>query len=129
MAATDRRRHVRLKPTAEVPARVALLGDGPMREALDVIDISIGGMALASPALKGSTAGARMRLVITLGTLDEQAVEVVTRWASAEWCGKFARCTCRARPGSISTGWKDWGHFLNWKQCSDREKLKQKDTL
>lgn len=87
MAATDRRRHVRLKPTAEVPARVALLGDGPMREALDVIDISIGGMALASPALAGSQAGARMKLVITLGTLDEQAIEVVTRWASAETVG------------------------------------------
>ena len=64
MAATDRRRHVRLKPSAEVPARVALLGDGPMREALDVIDISIGGMALASPVLKGSKEGGHMKLVI-----------------------------------------------------------------
>jgi hypothetical protein len=81
MAATDRRRHVRLKPSAEVPARVALLGDGPMREALDVVDISVGGMALASPALKGSKEGARMKLMITLGAKDEHALEVVTRWA------------------------------------------------
>jgi hypothetical protein len=87
MAETDRRRHVRLKPTAEVPARVALLGDGPMREALDVVDISIGGMALASPALKDSKAGARMKLMITLGKSDEHALEVVTRWAAAETIG------------------------------------------
>ena len=87
MAETDRRRHVRLKPSAEVPARVALLGDGLMREALDVIDISVGGMALASPALKDSKAGARLKLVITLGAHDDHAVEVVTRWAIAETIG------------------------------------------
>jgi hypothetical protein len=87
MAATDRRRHVRLKPSAEVPARVALLGDGPVREALDVVDISIGGMALASPVLKGTKEGARMKLVLTLGAKDEHALEVVTRWTAAETVG------------------------------------------
>jgi hypothetical protein len=87
MADSDRRRHVRLKPSAEVPARVALLGDGPMREALDVVDISVGGMSLASPALKGSKEGARMKLMITLGARDEHAVDVVTRWAAAETVG------------------------------------------
>ena len=86
MAETDRRRHVRLKPSAEVPARVALPGDGLMREALDVVDISVGGMALASPALKDSKAGARMKLVITLGTQD-YSVDVVTRWATSETIG------------------------------------------
>ena len=87
MADTDRRRHVRLKPSAEVPARVALLGDGLMREALDIVDISVGGLALASPALKDSKAGARLKLVITLGTHDDHAVEVVTRWATSETIG------------------------------------------
>ena len=88
MAETDRRRHVRLKPSAEVPARVALVGDGLMREALDVVDISVGGMALASPALKDSKAGARLKLVITLGTShDDHAVEAVTRWATSETIG------------------------------------------
>lgn len=87
MADTDRRRHVRLKPSVEVPVRVALLGDGPMREALDVLDISVGGMSLASPALKDKQAGNRMKLVVTLGPRDEHALEVVTRWVSAESVG------------------------------------------
>ena len=87
MADTDRRRHVRLKPSIEVPARVALVGDGPMREALDVVDISIGGMALASPALKDSKPGARLKLIVTLGALEEQAMDVVTRWVTAETIG------------------------------------------
>jgi hypothetical protein len=87
MAESDRRRHVRLKPSAEVPARAALLGEGPMREALDVVDISVGGMALSSPALKGSKEGTRMKLVLTLGATDDLAVEVVTRWTVSETVG------------------------------------------
>ena len=87
MAETDRRRHVRLKPSVEVPARVVLLGDGLMREALDVIDISVGGIALASPALKNTEVGARLKLVVTLGPHDDHAVEVVTRWAISETIG------------------------------------------
>jgi hypothetical protein len=58
-----------------------------MREALDVVDISIGGMALSSPALKGSQAGARLKLVVTLGALEGQTLDVVTRWAAAETIG------------------------------------------
>jgi hypothetical protein len=87
MAETERRRHVRVKPSVEVPARVALLGDGMMREALDVVDMSIGGMALASPALKDSKVGGQMKLMITLGARDEHAVNAVTRWATSESIG------------------------------------------
>lgn len=58
-----------------------------MREALDVVDISIGGMALTSPALKDSKAGARLKLVVTLGVLEDQALDVVTRWAAGETIG------------------------------------------
>jgi hypothetical protein len=84
---SERRRHVRLKPSAEVPARVALLGDGLMREALDIVDISVGGMALASPALRETQPGARMKLQITLGARDEHAIDVVARWKNAETIG------------------------------------------
>lgn len=84
---SERRRHVRLKPSAEVPARVALLGDGLLREALDIVDISVGGMALSSSALRGSKPGARMKLQISLGTTGEHAIEVVARWTSADVVG------------------------------------------
>ena len=87
MSGTERRRHVRLKPSIEVPARVALLGDGLMREVLDIVDISIGGMALTSPALLSTKPGTRMKLQVTLGERDEHAIEVVTRWASSETIG------------------------------------------
>lgn len=70
-----------------MPARVALLGHGLMREALDVIDMSIGGMALASPALKDAKVGGQMKLMITLGDRGEHAVDAVTRWATAETIG------------------------------------------
>ena len=53
-AGTERRRHVRLKPSADVPARVALVGDGLMREMIDVVDISVGGMALTAVVLSGA---------------------------------------------------------------------------
>src|SRR4051794_934393 len=87
MADSDRRRHVRLKPSVDVPARAALLGDGLMREALDVVDISVGGMALASPVLKGTKEGARMKVVLTLGAKDEHAIDVVTRWTKTDTIG------------------------------------------
>jgi hypothetical protein len=84
---TERRRHVRLKPSAEVPARVALLGDGLMHEALDIVDVSVGGMALTSPALRATEPGARMKLQLTLGNAGEHAVDVVARWKSADTVG------------------------------------------
>ncbi len=83
----ERRRHVRLKPSVDVPARVALLGDGLVHEALDIVDISVGGMALASPVLRETQPGARMKLQITLGARDEHAIEVVARWTKADTVG------------------------------------------
>ena len=88
MVANERRRHVRLKPTPELPVRVSLAGDGLVREGLDVIDLSVGGLALSSsPALAGTKPGARLRLHLTLGTSAEEVVEVVTRWTSTDGIG------------------------------------------
>lgn len=58
-----------------------------MREALDVVDISVGGMALASPALRDQKAGSRMKIVLTLGARDDHAIDVVTRWTAADRIG------------------------------------------
>jgi hypothetical protein len=82
-AATERRRHVRLKPSAEIPARVSLVGDGLMREMLDVVDISVGGMALTAAVLNDTKPGKRMKLQIALGSDEEHAIDVVTRWTNA----------------------------------------------
>jgi hypothetical protein len=87
MVANERRRHVRLKPTSELPVTVALAGDGLMREALDVIDLSIGGLALSSPALAETKLGERLRLHLTLGTSPEHTIEVVTRWKTQDGIG------------------------------------------
>lgn len=82
-AGTERRRHVRLKPSAEVPARVSLVGDGLMREMLDVVDISVGGMALTAAVLNDTKPGERMKLQIALAGSEEHAIDVVTRWTKA----------------------------------------------
>lgn len=84
--AAERRRYVRVKPTPDLPARVAL-GDGPVREALDVVDVSLGGMALSSPALRNTTPGTRLKLMLGLGSGREHGIEVIARWTSAEVAG------------------------------------------
>lgn len=81
-AGTERRRHVRLKPSADVPARVALVGDGLMREIIDIVDISVGGMALTAAVLSGAAPGKRMKLLVALGSDEEHAIEVETRWTA-----------------------------------------------
>jgi len=87
VAATERRRHVRIKPTPDLPVYVALASNSLLREALDVIDLSISGLALSSPALADTKPGQRLRLLITLGTSAEHAVEVVTRWTTPDGIG------------------------------------------
>lgn len=87
MASNERRRHVRLKPTPELPIHVALAGDGLLREALDVIDLSVSGLALSSAALGKSKPGDKLRLHISLGATPEHVVDATIRWASAETVG------------------------------------------
>ena len=87
MASNERRRHVRLKPTPELPIHVALASDGLLREALDVIDLSVGGLALSSAVLAKSKPGEKLRLHITVGTTPEHVVEATVRWTSADGAG------------------------------------------
>lgn len=70
-----------------MPARVALVGDGLMREMIDVVDISVGGMALTAAVLSGTTPGKRMKLFVALGSDEEHAIEVVTRWTAGAVIG------------------------------------------
>lgn len=87
MASSERRRHVRVKPSSDLPARVALASDGLLREGLDVVDLSVGGLALSSPALASTKPGDRFRIHLTLGTGAEHVIDVVTRWTSKDGAG------------------------------------------
>ena len=87
MASNERRRHVRVQPTSSLPVRVALASDGLMREALDVMDLSVGGVALSSPALAGKKAGDRLRMHLTIGTGTEHTIEGVVRWTKGDGAG------------------------------------------
>ena len=87
MGRSERRRHVRLKPTPGLPARAALAGDGLLREVLDVVDLSVGGLAISAPALAKTKPGERLRLHLTLGAAAEFVVDVVVRWRSNENAG------------------------------------------
>ena len=82
MASSERRRHVRVKPTPDLPARVALASSGLLREALDVIDLSVGGFAITSPALAGKKTGDTFELKVSLGAGAEHSVKVIARWTS-----------------------------------------------
>ncbi len=58
-----------------------------MREALDVIDLSVSGLALSSAALAETKSGDKLRLHITLGSTPEHVVEATVRWSSAAGTG------------------------------------------
>lgn len=87
MASNERRRHVRLKPTPELPIHVALASDGLVREALDVIDLSVSGLALSAAALAKAQVGDKLRLHISIGSAPEHVVEATVRWTSAAATG------------------------------------------
>ncbi|CAN5894153.1 hypothetical protein BH11MYX4_BH11MYX4_07890 [soil metagenome] len=86
MATNERRRHFRLKPTPELPIHGALASDGLLREGLDVVDLSVSGLALSSTAIAETKAGDRLRLTITLAAA-EHFVEAVVRWTSGDTAG------------------------------------------
>jgi len=66
---------------------VALASDGVLREGLDVLDLSVGGLALSAAALGAAKVGDRLRLHLTLGTAPEHVVDAVVRWTSADAAG------------------------------------------
>lgn len=75
----ERRRHVRTKPTPALPARAVRALDALLQESLEIIDISVGGLALASTEVEPGT---KMTLTLTLGENgSEHVVDAVVRWA------------------------------------------------
>lgn len=87
MSTAERRRHVRVKPTAELPARVALGVDSVLREIVEVHDVSVGGLLLGSKQLAAMASGSRVTVEVMLGPFGDHRVEVEIRWAKAEAVG------------------------------------------
>lgn len=87
MSNAERRRHVRVKPTADLPARVALGVDSLVRETAEVHDVSVGGLALGSKQLASSPRGDKVLLELMLGTYGDHRVDVAIRWTAGEMVG------------------------------------------
>lgn len=80
----ERRRHVRTKPTPALPARAVRALDALMQESVEIVDISVGGMALASV---NAEPGVKMRLTLSLAGHGEHVVDTEVRWASRDSIG------------------------------------------
>jgi len=87
VSTVERRRHVRLKPVPELPARAVLLGEGLVHESLGVIDVSVSGIALATTPGVKLRSGDRAKLRLSLDHYGEYVVEVVARWTSGDAVG------------------------------------------
>jgi hypothetical protein len=82
----ERRRHVRAKPVPELPARVLHEVTPPIAESLDVVDISVTGLAIAYEGQPEWVAGStkRLKLVLPDGTHE---IACVVRWSSKGMTG------------------------------------------
>lgn len=70
-----------MRPTADLPARAVLVAESGAEAALDVVDVSVGGLALsASAPLAGARPGERVRVRVALGPFGEHALDTVVRW-------------------------------------------------
>ncbi len=79
----ERRRHVRAKPVPELPARVLYEVMPTITEAIDVVDISVSGIALMHDiSLSASTL--KLKLVLPDAT---HAVEGKVRWTAQGMVG------------------------------------------
>lgn len=78
----ERRLHVRVKPSAELPASAVLKGTGVFHEVLTVIDVSVGGLCvLAAGALADGGPGTRVSLEVTLPSRPSPLVlDAELRW-------------------------------------------------
>jgi c-di-GMP-binding flagellar brake protein YcgR len=84
----ERRRHVRVKPTADAPARAVTPAEGLVREVVDVIDISVGGLALsAGGPLARARVEQRLDFSLDLGRWGAHRLAAVVRWASPNIVG------------------------------------------
>ena len=75
----ERRLHVRIKPTPSSPATAVRELDALMHESLAIIDISVGGMALADVTLP---VGTTTKLKLALTGHGEYFVDVEVRWSA-----------------------------------------------
>lgn len=76
----ERRRHVRAKPVPELPARVLYEVSAPITEALDVVDISVSGLAIAvGPGLTLAVAATTLKLKLALPDATHP-IEGRVRW-------------------------------------------------
>lgn len=75
----ERRRHVRTKPIPALPARAVRALDAIMKESLEIVDLSVGGMALANV---DAPLGATLTITLTLHGYGEHVVDATVRWAS-----------------------------------------------
>lgn len=83
----ERRRHVRVKPLAELPARAALPSSGLVREGVEVHDVSAGGLLLGSRAVASTPVGDTIALELDIGTYGLHVVKIVVRWSKGEMVG------------------------------------------
>jgi hypothetical protein len=81
----ERRRHVRAKPLPELPAHVLSSVSPEITEPLDVVDISVSGIAIVQ-GMKKAEVGAKvpLRLVLPSTTL---ALDAVVRWVARGMVG------------------------------------------
>lgn len=78
MRSDERRRHVRIRPLPELPARVRRIADGEGE--LEVFDVSIGGIGFVTrTGLTNATAGERLPIRLELGRYGVYDVVAVVR--------------------------------------------------
>lgn len=88
MLPSERRRHLRIQPSADLPARVSLLRDGAAVESFDAHDVSLGGLALfTAGSLRTAQPGAELALRIDLGRYGSHDVRAVVRHRSLSEMG------------------------------------------
>jgi hypothetical protein len=84
----ERRRHVRAKPTADLPSHVLFEQSPVITEALDVIDISVSGVAIVqssmTKALPAIDSMMKLKLVIDTNTVP---FEGKVRWVAKGMIG------------------------------------------
>jgi hypothetical protein len=76
----ERRRHVRAKPTPDLPAHVIAEVSPAINETLDVVDISVGGLALLQ-GMKKEVVGTSVKLSLVLSGTP-YAIEGSIRWVA-----------------------------------------------
>lgn len=77
-----------MRPLPELPATAARFGDGTIHESLEVIDVSLGGLALATEgSLVDAKVGDRFALRLDIGSFGAHRADVIVRWAVEQQTG------------------------------------------